>query len=343
MMDAFKYTMIFTAKDLDERNKYIQELHNLGYVKYGDSFADSQLKVKSYAPSAEYNTFLPTNDVSEFGSYQLSDFDTALAIASIHKGEAFHAGEWVKVVNRGGHNSSHKWYKGSVFKAQPYGNNAPEFFKIQDIDNNKDKIGAFEVEGIQVVLKLNNSAFRAVYAQKATPKELIELFKQKNKAEVKEKTKNVIGYRLLKDAPGVTKGTELRETHNAVDGKRWRWFDSHGFYRGWNEAIIKESPEWFEPLYEEDQVVIFTLGSNGVEIYVDSNKKILVRGNTIQIADLKKISYWFKNPDGWSLAEWKISYEPNHRFIRVGCQSENNLFSLNDIDQVINTYEKLNP
>jgi hypothetical protein len=91
------------------------------------------------------------------------------------------------------------------------------------------------------------------------------------------------------------------------------------------------------PTYKE-----LTIGNKDDKITVQKNS-IFWNNFQVNIIRLKRIIEELNVAKGTTvLGDYKTSILPDTRFIRIGCDSENHLFSINEIQQVIDTYEELN-
>ena len=150
--------------------------------------------------------------------------------------------------------------------------------------------------------------------------------------------KEIIGYKLIKpefekaaseivgDKVGCINFIRCREYQNHIIPTRN--FDT-------NLRILKESGVldlWFEPVYkDEKQDIVLTL-SNGKQVTVTKEGKIMAEGREVNIVDLlKSYSYMFKPTNiisGWEVRANTIS---------IGCWDN---ITQEDLQLIINTQEK---
>ncbi len=89
------------------------------------------------------------------------------------------------------------------------------------------------------------------------------------------------------------------------------------------------------------QVKTLTVGSNGITVTIKKGE-IKARGNHIPVGVLEKIITEVKEIESYTIGTWSVGLSKDMRFIKVGCSSENNLFSINELQDVINAYNKIN-
>lgn len=107
---------------------------------------------------------------------------------------------------------------------------------------------------------------------------------------------------------------------------------------------------WFEPVYEEKlKEANVTIGSNDVRVTIKSDGRIIVKDNynnkliDTHVEKLKIIvDYISNNTAIFGDIEGYTVYIPiEERNIRIGCGSENHMFSINELKLVIDTFKTL--
>ncbi len=102
--------------------------------------------------------------------------------------------------------------------------------------------------------------------------------------------------------------------------------------------VRKATPEEIKQ-YEASQVKPLTLGSRSIAVKI-SKGGIEANDRKFPIERLQSMIVVMKNLK--PIAEYPVTIPEDVRCIRIGCESQNNLFSINEIQQVIDAYEKLN-
>lgn len=130
---------------------------------------------------------------------------------------------------------------------------------------------------------------------------------------------------------------------NFKKGDIFRLATENSYKSGRSGSVIfsrhlpKEIVETWEPVYEEQETKI-TIGSNNTELVIKGDD-IYGRIETSYI-DVKNMYDTFRNTfEKVQIAGYVICIDTNQRIIRIGCEQENNLFSLNEILSVLKACE----
>lgn len=147
-------------------------------------------------------------------------------------------------------------------------------------------------------------------------------------------TKKMIGYRCPIDLRSgkIKAGSIYVADHNgyysteSTDGKA---------------LMEKEMVETWEPVYGATEEII-TIGSRNVPVTISDIITFKGRVATIkEVNDTYNAIYNMYKSLG-TISEYGVYLDSDTRFIRIGCEDENNRFSLNELRQVINTYYRIN-
>ena len=159
---------------------------------------------------------------------------------------------------------------------------------------------------------------------------------------VKE-TGKLLGYKLKKDLPDVKAG-EIAVKDGMCD---WVLKTYRGEWktRRYREELLKEDTDFFEPVYEEVKAEV-TLGSRGAKIRISKNGSIFFTGvggggrtNIEKIDDLLSLV----NLACLTLiGEYVVHLNEHIRFIRVGCSTEDHLFSIDELRLIKKAHDDLN-
>lgn len=330
---AFKYSLILKG-NYDELSDAGGELQKLGYKHKGPAFSEeaSQIIVN--------NAKMGGSDIlnGEFGLYgkhtlsrdytfELSDSierQAALAIAAIHDDEEGHVGEYVKCLLKGVDSEKSGKITGKSF-------------------NNSNWI----IDGMQFSYIVPRQAV------KMTPEEIIAYFQGKEKLpnivrdtpKPYEERRKVVAYTLKKGLPGV-----LAYARFTWDGGKGGWYykiDSNHEYV-FSQEEVQRDLEWFEAVYEEEikseQLIV---GNRKDEIIISSKGGITLVSSLeasfpIKINEITKIIEYFRRPN-LSLAGWAVTLPKNYNSIRIGCVDEDHRFSIEELEKVVEVYNRLNP
>lgn len=332
-MAYFKYFVSFFPKDYEQAREYINVIEGVGYVTRRDwgeySLQNDIITTYPHGFSQVVRKGLEHEPYIFHGENEW-EYEAAKAIASIHQDNEYHDGEWVIFDGpdtKLDSNVSSKFYTiGNLYQLGGkyyHENNNNQLFYTRE-DNEGEANGSM------------NYKFH-----KASPEEITAFFKQKY---TDMENKEIIGYRLLKDTPTLKAGIEFKFKK---DKKEYAYkTDGDEFTYWYTQQEIDNADGWFEPIYEEMEVVeTLSLGSRNVLIMMTSNKRITTtRSSTpIKIEKLVELLDHIDAMNNIEISEWGPYIAKDVRWIRIGCENENNLFSYNEIQQVINIYNKLNP
>ena len=131
---------------------------------------------------------------------------------------------------------------------------------------------------------------------------------------------NITGYKLLKDLPGLSKGTKSNEYNG-----RKAFFTNHTFeYPDLNDTT------WFEPIYKAKEVVVKISNDRCVVI---TDNKVTLSNNVLSFHDITKVNNLL-NPPVIVASEFKVDIQ----VISIGCQS----FVKEDIRAVYQAIQNFN-
>ena len=348
-----KYLVSWKGDTAEEVISYAKALEGMGYKPYdGETLprAKSNLErwVKSYKNyGATYNilgnNFPEASNHYVFQGVNAWERDAALAIAAISEDDTFHTGEWV-------------W----VLPMDKFYDNCEKCPQKILIDR-----GADYSSPIRYNLAFSDGTINS-YGQlrKATPEELIEFFKNKQvntntlgRADIASSAdcqlaapkkqevdrEDIIGYRIIKDGPGFKKGLELRERAQFPTqmGYRASAIEAYGNSVKFPDGVLADT-EWFEPIFKErEKVESLTIGSRNDSITISSLKDtVSTPVGDIDIATVRELVDYFTTPN-IIVTGFAVSTKPDWRFIRIGCDSEDHRFSIEELVRVIETYNEL--
>jgi hypothetical protein len=112
-------------------------------------------------------------------------------------------------------------------------------------------------------------------------------------------------------------------------------------------AILKKAEvldKWFDPVYapEKPTQEFITIGNNNVQVRISKDGAIKFRNTFTDILKVKWLLEKAMTINKVEIAEFILQVKQDVRFILIGCQDENNLFSINDLQKVVDTHTKLN-
>lgn len=348
---AYKYSINIRG-NLEHKESIIRCLLSIGYAPCArgyippDSF--NTLVVNAYAPmsgtvrNGEYDNIAgPANRDYIFNTHNQGEYDAALGIASIVDDDDFHTKEIFVNTNI---SSDEK-----VLQVTGISNGTVSYNLLEGEERFNSEFG-------------KGSDF-ARGLRKATPDEIINHFKTKSMSARTSETatggkattvaattgkdtllqairpddRKIIGYRTPFDMFGgdVKKGTMygVKETFNRT----------HQFF------VPQEIVQTWEPVYKEEEITLNDIGSRDRKVIIKKGSIYFWgrKGEIVNIDDLNKIlteiiSNRNNIQNGKSLAGYEVRIDNNMRFLRVGCIEENNLFSINDLQNVKDAYDKLN-
>lgn len=330
-----KYSVHFNCPDIESTNIVAKLLKALGYKDSGNIGIHSD--ETRYTQIVKYDNHFTSYSDSRlqagfaFNIAESEELDAALAISAIQEGEKYYENEWIVF-------DGHEALKSDVLTigklyqlGGKYWNANDGFLKVKEDDRGR-------ANGYG---KNQNFLFH-----KASPEEIIEFYKQKYSKMVEDR--KIIGYKLLKDTPTLKAGVEF-SSNNTEGG--WTYQDSDKSFAYWyTQKEIDEAIGWFEPIYKEEvKTETLVLGSRKIKVVINSKKQILTSNysENIRIQSIRIILQILTESRIQDISiskEGLAAYINNDiQFIRIGCEVENNLFSIKELAQVISTYDKLNP
>lgn len=157
-----------------------------------------------------------------------------------------------------------------------------------------------------------------------------------------ESAKEPTGYRLLKDLPGQKAGKLLDKAKNGYD-KTYYVIEDYEF----SESDIEEFSDWFEPVYIVTEEVIITHDEDDYS-YKDAFSLVINSEGSIKLEDvededetfidyqeLKNLVDSIKAISGPKGNNWEVYIKK----INIGCKIG---VRVDDLEEAVNTYEKLN-
>lgn len=108
-------------------------------------------------------------------------------------------------------------------------------------------------------------------------------------------------------------------------------------------TLPHEIVEKWEKVYEEESIELI-LGTMKDKILIEKGS-ISYRGQKIKVLDLSTIVNTLTKITRLTIIDYPVSIvidDLNKPIVRIGCESENHLFSINELQSVIDAYEKLN-
>ena len=104
-----------------------------------------------------------------------------------------------------------------------------------------------------------------------------------------------------------------------------------------------EIVEKWGKVYEEESIEL-VLGTRKDKILIEKGS-ISYRGEKIKVLDLSTIVNTLTKITRLTIVDYPVSIvidDLNKPIVRIGCESENHLFSINELQSVIDAYDKLN-
>lgn len=169
----------------------------------------------------------------------------------------------------------------------------------------------------------------------ALEKELNSLKEEVNKPEWKPLAGEWVTYTGSGEGEWTTgKARKLSKVaNNGYQDIVWACGEAIGVYikdiRKATPAEIKEA---------ENKSITLTIGSNSKTVVVKKDE-IVCDDRSYKIGDLKSLVASFSYGE---ISHYAIHIKENIRFIRIGCESQDNMFSIEELRSVIKAYEKLN-
>lgn len=122
------------------------------------------------------------------------------------------------------------------------------------------------------------------------------------------------------------------------------WFNLPEQY---SEALQFAKEQINHPYWNKKKEETITIGSNNTKVTIYPDNRYIEfeaeeQTRKINVTIVEKLVQAIENADDLSILGYSTQVLPNVRFLRIGCTAENNLFSLDDLNLVINTWNKLN-
>ncbi len=324
----YKYSLNITGHQ-EEKERFRVELERLGYKFKDDGNRRGTLTLNlctrgaslSYVKNGEY-TYNSTANTRDF-EINIDDpemYKAALGIAAMRDDEEYHVGEYLyctEDINRAT----------SLSKGQLY-----------RIKENYSVINFTDLtEGNFIMSFLRDKT------RKATGNEILQWFTDKISTNMSS-TNTVTGTSLQ----GVsTNGASIDQRSKGKRPKGYKLIKRYpncihkiGDYVPYTTGAYSEFPDNWEPVYSDPEINTL-VGNNRITARIIGNK-IEVRDVDISIGELRDLRNAIFNLNGRMLGPWAVHVLENERFFRVGCSSDNNLFSFNELDQLIQVYDEHN-
>lgn len=156
--------------------------------------------------------------------------------------------------------------------------------------------------------------------------------------------KEIIGYNLKKEYSNLYKALEraldttfelsLNQPYNATT-------------RCYNDEMAQLGiKDYFEPVYEPEKpdFVTINLGSQDEEVTIYRDGDIKFKDECESCVDDIKdlVSAYLRVGSGSKIGGFSLNFLEDVRFLRIGCADENHTFSIEELNQVIQTHNKLN-
>lgn len=309
---AFKYSLILKG-NYDELSRASEELQKLGYKHKSSCFQGDAIKLLvnnsrkegSDVQNGEFG-FYGRDTLARDYTFELSspiERGAALAIAAIHDDKEGYVGEYVISLLKGTDREKiGKIVRRSIYSATDW-----------------------VIEGFKFSHKIPSQA------RKLTPEEIITYFQEKRR---------IIGYRAIKDFPEVKAGDKF---YWAAIGHCY--ISERNVAKAVNKEAVETESEWFEPVYEEvKRSTTISIGhvKTSVTIHKNGDVQFLSKSynGVVKIHDIKRIINSFEPV--LFLGVHPVSLVEEHRPIRIGCESEDYRFSLNELHEIIEKYNELN-
>lgn len=156
-------------------------------------------------------------------------------------------------------------------------------------------------------------------------------------ANVPIRTLEKIGYdevkfELIKDIPAVKAGTIFTYLNDI----NWGEEKKGGRY----SLKYLTDTNWFKPFVTRNKSKKITIGNKDVEVVIFESGAIQFQDRVSHISTVEALRASFDH-ESIRVGNFSTSIDEDVRFIRIGCEEENNLFSLTDLDMVITTYKSL--
>lgn len=170
-----------------------------------------------------------------------------------------------------------------------------------------------------------------------TPEQVRKYIINKEQTTSNMKSRQIIGYKAPYDLGGYKNKGQLFKLTTSDIGKWYEWRNEEGDKSMRMPSEIAEN--WEAVFFQDSEETI--IGKNNTKVKIYSNGKIEFRGEYTEINLVKALIKDFDiepRPIGTS---WKTKIDKSMRFIKIGCDSEDNRFSVNELELVVKIYEKL--
>lgn len=161
----------------------------------------------------------------------------------------------------------------------------------------------------------------------------------------KPNMKKIIAYKTKFAFPGIPVGTPLipiieadQETvkHNTCEGLEYIF-----------RTVSLHNNELFEPVYEEEEkrIELINIGSNKLAVSVGKEDAAVGLYGKVKIAQIQDL---YTNIMNITLEHIKVNtrgysvtFDLGAQFIRIGCTGDNNRFSFNDLEEILQAADRL--
>lgn len=311
-MINFKHTLTASGAK-DKLAKFEQDIIKLGHKNRhpGDTSGDHIVlgpHANSKLSKDEYYFLIgfPNRRDFEFNLDIPQEYETALAIAAIVDDDEPHVGEYIIGVQ-----SSYL----------PQGR-ISIITEIREVRGTRTEI-SFKGCGLPLCTDLE-------FVRKCTAEEIISHFKNKY-------MKKLIKYKVIKPCAYVN---SYGDSDKLIPGTTFE----PGSLISEHLSSMVENEEFFEKVYEEDKKVI-TIGSQNDEVTItkgENSVRIGSRG-TASIEDITNVIDKVYSSMGTIMGHYvHIEIDRDKRMILIGCKAENHLFSINELQAVIDEHHIMN-
>lgn len=108
----------------------------------------------------------------------------------------------------------------------------------------------------------------------------------------------------------------------------------------YSQEFCSSNVHWFQPITEQENVILY-LGSKSIKIII-SKEGVICNDKKIDVNVLRTIVANSKS-SSFEVGGYPIVYVTlEHRGFRIGCVTEDNRFSINDMEEVIKAYNEVN-
>lgn len=136
--------------------------------------------------------------------------------------------------------------------------------------------------------------------------------------------KKVIGYKLLKDLPDLSKGSLFKYNKDS-----YQW-ESLNLFIHYSEEVISTSTEWFEPIYEDEKIELKV--GDKQQLVIIKKDQIIADAKNWRYADL--LNLYTKLPHFSRISGYSI-WIPN---VKIGCLT----ITIEELEKILIEYCKIN-